>query len=517
MDASTRIVTFCWARSDAQKQSKSASRSGMLCLVPALKIAFICLVFLFRAQSSDDATASIISDLRSGKYAEAKQLIDQALLRSPQDSRLWTLDGFVLVHLGSSKAALEAYQHALQISPDYLPALEGAAELEYKASDQAAVPLLERIIKLHPGDQTSHAMLGALAYQRHDCEAAVKEFSQCDTVTSSQPAALDQYGSCLVKLKRISQAVPVFQRISEIQPQNDQAKYNLAVVESLAGRPHEVIAILTELLKKRPDDADSLYLLADAYEAVSDTPGAVAALRHAIVIAPDVAEYYLDFASISLAHASYQVGIDMLNAGLKRLPTAASLYFARGILYVQLGKFDDAERDFERGEQLNPNLQYGRAAEGLAAVQRNDLPQAERVLRSRLAKAPNDAFLNYLLGDVLLRRGATPGSPAFQEALHCAKRAVELQTHFALGRDLLGRLLLQEGKTDQAIEQSRLAFQQDPTDQTALYHLILALRKGGRNAEIPPLTKKMAELLEQARKKEAAEHKYSLVEVPPQK
>src|SRR5581483_9755311 len=312
--------------------------------------------------------------------------------------------------------------------------------------------------------------------------------------------------------KRISQAIPVFQRISEIQPQNEQAKYNLAVVESLAGRPQEVIAILTELLKKRPNDADSLYLLADAYEAVSDTPRAVAALRHAIVTAPDVAEYYLDFASISLVHASYQVGIDMLNAGLKRIPAAASLYFARGILYVQLGKFDEAERDFERGEQLNPNVQYGPAAEGLAAVQRNDLAQAETVLRSRLAKAPDDAFLNYLLGDVLLRRGATAGSAAFQEALHLAKRAVELQPNFALGRDLLGRLLLQEGKTDQAIEQSRLAFQQDPTDQTALYHLILALRKGNRNSEIPPLTRKMAELLQEARRKEAAEHKYSLAE-----
>ncbi len=199
----------------------------------------------------------------------------------------------------------------------------------------------------------------------------------------------------------------------------------------------------------------------------------------------------------------------------QRMPQAAALYLARGILYIQLGQYDRSEQDFAKAEKFDPKLEYGAAAEGLAELQQNNLRKAEAVVRERLRKNPNDAFLHYLLAETLLRKGANPGSAEFAEALRSAQRAVQLQNKFALGRDVLGRLYLQQGKIEEAIQQSRLAFEQDPTDQTALYHLITALRKGGRTEEIPPLAKKLAALREQAELKEASEHRYALVEVKP--
>lgn len=467
---------------------------------------------LLCAQTSSSSDAGIISELRSGKYAEAKQFIDQALANSPDDARLWTLDGYALLHLGLEKKALAAYRRALQIAPEYLPALEGAAELEYKASDQAAIPLLEKILEIAPDNMTSHAMLASLAYRRGECGTAIREFSECKIAISSKADALGQYGSCLVKLRRAPEAIPVFQRIFELDPENARAAYNLAVVESLADRYQDVIGLLSGSLSKKPGDVDSLDLLAEAYEAVSDTPRAVASLRQAIIAKPNVARYYLDFANISLAHASYQVGVDMLNAGLKRMPNAAPLYLARGILYVQMGKYEESEQDFTRAEQLDPLLEYGSAAQGLVELQQNNLERAETKIRDRIRANPENAFLRYLLSETLIRKGATVGSAAFQEALQSAQKAVQLQPKFALGRDVLGRLYLEEGKTEEAIAESRLAFQDDPTDQTALYHLILALRKSARSNEIPELAKKLLELREQARVKDAAEHKYALIE-----
>jgi cytochrome c-type biogenesis protein CcmH/NrfG len=64
---------------------------------------------------------------------------------------------------GDHKAALASYQSALKIAPDYLPALEGAAQLEYDADNASAIPLLQRVLRLRPDDLTSHAMLAVLA------------------------------------------------------------------------------------------------------------------------------------------------------------------------------------------------------------------------------------------------------------------------------------------------------------------------------------------------------------------
>ncbi len=484
-------------------------------IVSALLLATV----LLRPESamSQDKSA-IIADIRAGKYTEARQKLDYAIKQSPQDAALWTLNGFALSHLGQQKEALASYKQAIQVSPDYLPALEGAAQIEYQLSDQSAVPLLQRIVAIHPADETSHAMLATLAFERRDCRTAADEFRHSQTLTSSNVSSLDEYGSCLLQLREPGDAVKIFQRVGELRPQSEKARYNLAVAQVSAKRYGDAIATLKPLVSKRPPDGDCLDVLAEAYEGLLDTPNAVASLRQAIISNPDVSQYYLDFADICLAHSAYRVGIDMLNAGLKRLPGSAPLYLARGILYVQMDDYEESRKDFQKAEQLDPELQYGHGMQGLADLQLNHLAQAEEDVRSRLSKAPKDAFLWYLLSEILTRAGATLGTPQFQEAVRSAERAVQLQPDFPIARNLLGRLYFDQGRTGDAIEQSRLAFQEDPngqTAQTALYHLIMALRKSGNREEIPSLARKLADLREQARAKETAERRYALVEVSP--
>lgn len=475
-----------------------------------LVLLFVCGFILYSQVSQDPA--QIISALRTENYTEAKRLSDIQLQRFPQDARLWTLNGLALVRLGNSVHALASFKRALQISPNYLAALEGAAEIEYKNGDQSAVPLLQQIVSLHPGDKTSHAMLAGLAFKRGNCATAVEEFGRSEPLIHSQVSALSEYGSCLAKLSKPGQAIPIFKRIAELRNDDERALYNLAVVQSLARRYTEVIQTLSPLEKARTTDPDALDLLAEAYEANADTPRSVEVLRRAISANPDNPRYYVHFADLCMAHASYKVGIDMLNVGLKRLPDSAALYTARGVLYIQLGQYDKSESDFASAEQLDSNASMGMAALGMAALQQNNLQKAEATIRDRLGKQPDDAFLQYLLAETLARRGAAAGTPEFTQALKAARKAIQLQPNLSLARDVLSRLYLQEGNVSGAIEQSRLAVRADPDDQTALYHLILALRKAGKKEEVTELTKQFAELRERVRRKEANERRYALVE-----
>lgn len=475
----------------------------------AAAIFLLCSIAVF-GQTTSAPAESIISLLKLGKYQEASELVVAALKQSPSDARLWTLNGVALKQLGKKSEALEAYNRALQILPAYLPALEGAAEMEYQNGSQRAVPLLEEIIKMQPEEKTARAMLAGLAFKRGDCKTAVEEFGRSEPIIDSQVSALQQYGSCLVRLNGAQQAIPVFERIAELRNADARARYNLALVQSLAGRPAEVIRTLSSATAS--PDPDALDLLAEAYEATSDTPRAVETLRRAILANPDDPRYYVHFADLCLVHASYKVGVDMLDAGLKRLPRSAALYTARGVLLIQLGQYDQGQTDFAKAEQLDPNARSGAAAKSMAALQQNNLAEAETTIRDRLKKSPHDAFLEYLLAETLTRRGAAVGTPEFTEAVEAASKAVQLQPGLALARDVLGRLYLEAGNVSAAIDQSRLAVRADPTDQTALYHLILALRKGNQKGEIPELMKQLAVLREQARAKEASERKYALVE-----
>ena len=92
-----------------------------------------------------------------------------------------------------------------------------------------------------------------------------------------------------------------------------------------------------------------------------------------------------------------------------------------------------------------------------------------------------------------------------------AKKAVTLQPSLASAHDVLANFYLQSGQTDSAMVECRAALEHNPKDQTALYRLIVALRKTDRKAEIPDLLKRLAEARQEATRQEAENSRYKLV------
>jgi len=492
----------------------SRVREHMLVIVRQLTpvLALIFLLWTVRGARAEDNLNDIISAIRQGDYSSAERICTAALLRAPQDFRLLTLQGMILSQRGQRTQALSSFQEALKVAPDYLPALEGSAQLEYQQRAQSAVPLLERIAEIRPEDRTVHAMLGALAYDRRDCEVVVREYKASEPIIDSQALPLQQVGACLLRLNRASEAVLFFQQIVALDPQNERAKYNLGVAQLAAENYREVIEILSPRIESGNADPDTVELLAEAYEASGDTPRAVKLFREAILSNLTAATYYLRFADICFVHHSYQVGIDMLSAGVAHTLKPGPLYIARGILLAQLGKYQEAERDFQKAETLTPEIDGLATAKGLMSMQEGKSSLAESTLRQRLKLNPKDAFLHYLLAEALTRNGAIAGTRDFEEAIASARKAVELDKTFPLARDLLTELLLRSGSLDEAMKQGRLAVHDNPTDQTALYHLIRVLKQRGETKEIPQLLKQLAEARGTANRKEENERRYVLVE-----
>ena len=463
-------------------------------------------------QSGPNNVGSITSALRVRDFGKALQLLQPALQQSPKNAQLWTLQGIAFSGNNQEKDALASFRTALKISPDYLPALEGAAQLEYKAGRDAAIPLLQRVLKLLPGDPTSHAMLAVLFTKRRDCDAAVPHFEQSGSLLDSQAGALQQYGACLVRLKQLEKATSVFSRLLARDPANRETRHYLATVQLMAEHPNDAIETLQPLLQAGAPDSKTLQLAASAYEAGGDTPQAVSLLRQAIIADPRNLALYLDFASISMDHQSFPAGIAMINSGLNLQPDAAELYLARGVLYVQMAQYDEAEADFDKANALDPEKAIGSAALGLEAVQKNSPDEALATVRSRLAKKPSDAYLLFLQAEIINQKGADAGSAEFRAALDSAKKAVSLQPALGGAHNLLAKLYLQAGQNREAVEESRKALSIDPKDQAAVYHLIQALRKTGDKTELPELLQRLAQLRREGTKQEEQRNRYKLIE-----
>jgi tetratricopeptide (TPR) repeat protein len=482
-------------------------------MVRVFSIAFVVATLATTVWAQSPSAGSIETALRSRQYEQALSLIERQLAASPNDAKLLTFKGIALSRTGKKAEALSAYNKALAASPNNLAALEGAAELEYEAKTPRATQLLQKILALQPSNKTSHAMLAVMAYQKHDCPTAVHHFQQSWTLINQQTMALGAYGSCLMQMERATDAVPVLRSIAALSPGDPHASYNIAVAQLAAKEPKDAIETLKPLIELPTAEADVLDLASVAYENVGDTPRAVELLRKAILASPTSARYYLDFATISFNHNSFQVGIDVLNAGLAHIPDSADLYVARGVLYIQLGRYDKGGEDFEAARKINPTQASISLAEGLAQMQASKLDEALKTVNAQLQTHPNDAFLHYLRAEVLSRDGAAPESESFQKALQSATQAVQLKPDFTLARNVLGNLYLKSGQIENAIKQSRETLQYEPANEVALYHLLQCLRRiKDPKGEIPEVNKKLAAAREATKQKQASENRYRLYE-----
>ncbi|HVT98870.1 MAG TPA: tetratricopeptide repeat protein [Acidobacteriaceae bacterium] len=465
------------------------------------------------AQTATTSISSVESLIRSQHYDQALAALKIAIRKNPENYRLWTLQGICFALQGNDRDALAAFDHAIHIQPTYTAALRGETQILYKSGDKRAIPLLERMLKSDPGDTTAQEMLATLQQHNGDCRDAVSHFEMSRAAIATHPASLEAYGYCLFQLDRTPEAIAVFRQLVPLLPGSAYPSYNLAVLLVSAHQNDDAVKVLEPFLTPGQTDPDILSLASQAYEAIGNTPRAVALQRQAIVLNPTEASNYVLFAVLCLTHDSFQVGIDMLNAGLKRISDNSALYLSRGVMFEQLGKFDEAEADFRMAEQIDTTQHIAAYAGDLTMIERNDPQKAFERVREQLRAHPNNPLFHLMVAQLILTRAPAPGSADFNEAMQNALAAAKTKPDLVEAHNQLAGMYMSLNDYQKAIEECRTALQYDPSNEAAMYHLVMSMRHAGHTPEeLQPLVQRLAEIHKESLQRETDRKRYRLVE-----
>lgn len=478
---------------------------------PVIKIlvtafAVVLLPAALSAQLAADDTNTVAHELQQNNNAQAVVIADRILTTRPSDCQVLTLRGIALSREGQVSNAQNSFDRALESCPDSLPALEGAAQIAYAKRSPSAADLLHRILLQRPDDQTSHAMLGSLSFQHSDCAAAIEHFEQSLPLVHKSVEAQREFGSCLFSQGDHRKAEETFRRIAEQDP-TEKNLLQLAVVEWKSKDFDDALNTLQPLLTSTSAGSKTFSLAAQIAEEKGDTPRAVEWLHTAILKDPNETANYLLFATISFNHASYQVGIDLVNSGLRQAPQAAKLYLARGVLQVQLSHYDAAVTDFEKAHALDPKLSFVEDAMGMIRSQQHDWAGSLAIFERQAGEHPQDPLLQYLYAEALAHENGNDSQQNSAKAIGALKKALELENDYQPARDLLCTLLLKTNQYTEVIDQAGIALKNDPNDQSALYQEIQAQRRLGNKEAIQPLVSRLEQL---KRQQQVAQAQYLL-------
>jgi Flp pilus assembly protein TadD len=195
--------------------------------------------------------------LQQQKAAEARQSFERALhLRTHYPGTLpnaWNNLGILAAREGQTDEAIRNFEHALEIDPDHLIALQnlGNAYRQGKRWEDAKAAF-QRELQLSPDNPEANYGLGMAFAALDDTQNADEYLHRAITARPAYPEALNNLGILYVRTQRREEAESSFKESIRVAPAYDQPYLNLARLYEIDGDIPRARAVLTNLLQRHP-------------------------------------------------------------------------------------------------------------------------------------------------------------------------------------------------------------------------------------------------------------------------
>ena len=314
---------------------------------------------------------------------------------------------------------------------------------EYLRAKQPAlaIPELEALVALDPGNVEAQANLGVLLFFQGKAADAIPHFRAALDV---QPGLGKIQGLLGMAEKRTLDFANARKDMEAALPLLQDDRFHVQVGLELiglytdSGDLEKAAAVIAQLRKTDPDNAELLYA---AYRTYSDLSSE---------------------AMISLSLAE---------------PDSAQMHQLLAHEEIKEGNTNGAIAQYRKAIAINPNLPgvHFELAELLnTSLDPSVKKDADQEYRAALKSNPQDEKAECRLGEIAARNGNTP------QAYQHYSKAAELQPSDADAKLGLGKTLLEMNQPDKALPLLEQAVQLEPTNPTAHYRLATLYQKMGQ-------------------------------------
>jgi putative PEP-CTERM system TPR-repeat lipoprotein len=474
--------------------------------------------------------ALISAHLRARDFDKALQAVAVLEKKQPNNPLTYNVKGIVQVNKRDVKGARASFAKAVELKPDYLPAVLNLAKLDiYEKNPQAARARFETIVAAQPKNEGALLGLAEVLAQSgapaKEIVATIERAIAANTGSVSARVALVNYH---LRNRDYKAAIDAAQAAVAIAPNDPRLVELLGNAQLAAGETNQAIATFNKLVSMRPDAPEPLVRLAGAQFAARDYPASIAALRKALAMKPDLVEVRRQIGVILAASGKMDEAFAEARAIQKDFPKQAAGFVLEADLYAAQKKWGAAANAFREAQKREPLP--GVAVRQVTMLEEDGKPaEATAVATKWMKDNPKDVVMRSFLGERALRK------KDYKEAMKYFKEVVDLQpenaiflnnlawTAHALGDpaalgyaekayslapgtpavlDTYGWILLKKGDTKRAIELLSDAAGRAPKAAEIRLHLAQAYiadgNKAGAKKELEGIMQLGAELPQRA-------------------
>ena len=439
--------------------------------------------------------------LQQGNVPRAIDVLKDAIKATPKASSPYLQLALIYAkYLRKPEQALKYANQAIAIDPDNFDTYQRVYEIEVAVGDQkSALLALDRAGRSHSDDPTFWTRLGKLCISlvlHPDREPSSGELTRVNGIfkkavdhAQDDPAVLKEVADYYAATQQINQAIPLYLRVLELQPDDSNAREKLATGFVLTNQRVKAAEMLQEIIKVHPEKYQAYDLLAQLFDeegralaranqpekAEAEFVKAAGNYEQSLLIQPDRANTYIRLAELLVGPVGdSERAISLLQDARQRFPDAPELTYLLAIA-LRVAKhqqqavttFEEAlhEAEASGSEIINAHFyfEYGAAAE-----QAELYDKAADLFKRNIALDPANAaeacnYLSYMWVEHGLH---------LDEAEDMVNRALKLDPNNGAYLDTLGWLAYQRGKFDEALKALLRAAQNLPhLDAVVLEHI----------------------------------------------
>ena len=169
---------------------------------------------------------------QENRIAEAMNLFREELRIEPAEAH-YNL-GFALLRKGRTSEAIDQYEKALLVNPDYAEVRNNlASALVMTGRFSEAIDQCNEVLRIDPGSSAAHDNLGNALAQTGRASEAIDHYKQTLRMNPNSSDAHSNLGAALALTGRMSEAIEELKSALRINPNNSDARNNLTKAEAL--------------------------------------------------------------------------------------------------------------------------------------------------------------------------------------------------------------------------------------------------------------------------------------------
>ena len=402
----------------------------------------------------------------NGDIVKAKLLLEEIAKNAKGDPRPQFYLGRISEDLGRPEEALNLYDQATKMAPQFLDARVAAARLQLRTGKLAeALAILSEAVKQNPRSPQVHNGLGEVYFAQKNFRLAEEEFGQALSLDPEFPAAHFNLANTYREKGEYDRASASYEKVATLSPRFPDLAYEHGYNLFLSKKYREALSMYEKAILANPKD-DRLYVRAGvAAEASGDLAAASKYFQTATGINAQNAEAFYHLGLVFERQDNRDQALELLRKSAELDKNNANVRFAIGKLLLKMEQPLDAIEELRLAVKLRPDFIDALNFLGQALAERQQFEEAIQHFQRVAREQPGNPSIMVNIGDAYSKQGK------FGPALAAYNKAYAKNPNLPGLAYRLGRTYDDLGKKTQAIKHYLAAIKADPQDPMPHYYL----------------------------------------------